>query len=186
MKPEAEITLTTIGRETLRAAEEILKQADLKPKQIFVVGCSTSEVQGMRLGTEGSEVVAARILNNISKIFFRQDVYLAVQCCEHLNRALVVERAALEKYHLTEVMVVPVLKAGGAMAAQAMRDFSDPVVVEAVAAHAGIDIGGVLIGMHLRPVAVPLKLKNKLIGKAPVIAAGTRPKLIGGCRAVYE
>jgi uncharacterized protein (TIGR01440 family) len=97
-----------------------------------------------------------------------------------------VEREVVNKYNLTEVSVVPVLKAGGAIAAQAMRDFSDPVVVESIAAHAGADIGGVLIGMHLKQVAVPLRLENKVIGKTQVIAAHTRPKFIGGSRAVYN
>ena len=177
--------LTTIGKQTAKVTEEIFRQASLKPEQIFVVGCSTSEVQGFRLGTSGSEVAAVRIFSNIAKVCSWHGVYLAVQCCEHLNRALVVERKVLEKYNLTEVSVVPVPKAGGALAAQAMNDLKDAVVVESIAAHAGMDIGGVLIGMHLRPVAVPLKLENKMIGQASVIAAKTRPRLIGGSRAVY-
>jgi len=181
-----ELTLTTIGQETTKAMDEILKQSALQPKQIFAVGCSTSAVNGAVIGSESSEVIAARMLGHILKVCSWYDIYLAVQCCEHLNRALVVEKAALTKYNLTEVSVVPVLKAGGALAAEAMRGFSDPVVVESVAAHAGVDIGGVLIGMHLRQVAVPLKLENKTIGKAQIIAAATRPKFIGGCRAVYS
>jgi uncharacterized protein (TIGR01440 family) len=180
-----DVTLTEIGKQTSKVFEEILKQVNLKPKQIFVVGCSTSAVKGAVIGAEGSEVIAARMFANISKVCSWYDVYLAVQCCEHLNRALVVEREALLKYNLTEVAVVPALKAGGALAAHAMSEFSNPVVVESIKAHAGVDIGGVLIGMHLREVAVPLKLANKTIGKAQIIAAGTRPKFIGGCRATY-
>jgi len=111
---------------------------------------------------------------------------LAIQCCEHLNRALVVERSTMESYGLEEVSVVPVPRAGGALAAYAMRHFADPVVVESIQAHAGLDIGATLIGMHLRRVAVPVRLKQQKIGQAIVIAARTRPKLIGGPRACYE
>jgi len=186
MQADLNVNLTEIGRQTKNVVEEILKQVSLKPKQIFIVGCSTSAVKGAQLGSESSEEIAAKMVANISKACSKYDVYLAVQCCEHLNRALVVEREVLLKYNLTEVAVVPALKAGGALATQAMSKFLDPVVVEAIKAHAGVDIGGVLVGMHLREVAVPLKIKNKTIGKAQIIAAGTRPKFIGGCRAIYS
>ncbi|WP_324332389.1 TIGR01440 family protein [Methylomusa anaerophila] len=181
-----EIDLATIARQAAQAAEELLKTAKLQKDQILVVGCSTSEVQGARIGSYGSEVVAAKILISLMKACSWHQVYLAVQCCEHLNRALVVERAVMEKYNLEEVTVIPVATAGGSLAAQAMRDFADPVVVESIAAHAGLDIGCTLIGMHLKKVAVPVRLTNKQIGQALVIAARTRPKLVGGARAVYE
>lgn len=185
MQTDSDVNLTVIVRQAGKVIEEVLEQAKLKPGRIFVVGCSTSAIKGARIGSESSGDIAAKMLSNIIKACSKHDVHLAVQCCEHLNRALVVEREVLEKYNLTEVSVVPALKAGGALAAQAMSEFAEPVVVEHISAHAGVDIGGVLIGMHLRPVAVPLKLKNNVIGKAQVIAAGTRPKLIGGVRAVY-
>ncbi|XEQ94416.1 hypothetical protein SCACP_33150 [Sporomusa carbonis] len=178
--------MATIGRQTVQATEELLKIAQLKPGQLLVVGCSTSEVQGARIGSYGSEVVAARILSGLLKVCSWYQVYLAVQCCEHLNRALVVERAIMDKYNLEEVTVIPVAKAGGSLAAQAMREFADPVVVEAIAAHAGMDIGSTLIGMHIKKVAVPVRLTQKYIGQAYLTAARTRPKLIGGARAVYE
>ena len=175
-----------IAREAAQAAEELLNIAALRPGQLLVVGCSTSEVQGARIGSRGSEVAAASILAALLKVCRVRRIHLAVQCCEHLNRALVVERAVQEEYRLEEVAVLPVPKAGGALAAQAMRDFMAPVVVEALTAHAGLDIGGTLIGMHLRRVAVPVRLNQKYIGQAAVTAARTRPRLIGGVRAVYQ
>ena len=153
---------------------------------ILVIGCSTSEVCGLRIGTNGSEEVAAVILHQLRTELSRWEVFLAIQCCEHLNRALVVDREVMNKYGLVEVCVQPVPHAGGAFAAQAMKDFSDPVVVESIQAHGGIDIGNTLIGMHLRPVAVPVRLQQKTIGEAWVTAAKTRPRLIGGARAVYK
>jgi len=177
--------LTTIGRQTLQAVEELIKIAQLKPGQILVVGCSTSEVRGAHIGSSGSDVVAARIFSSLSKACSWYQVSLAIQCCEHLNRALVVEQAVADKYHLEEVRVVPVAKAGGAMAAEAMRQFAKPVVVEVITADAGLDIGNTLIGMHIKRVAVPVRLTQKYIGQAYLTAAYTRPKLIGGARAVY-
>lgn len=177
--------LSAIGRQTLQAAEELIKIARLKPGNVLVVGCSTSEVQGARIGSYGSDVVAARIFSSLIKVCSWYQVSLAVQCCEHLNRALVVEQAVADQYWLEEVHVMPVAKAGGAMAAEAMRQFASPVVVEAIAAHAGLDIGSTLIGMHIKKVAVPVRLTQKKIGQACLTAAYTRPKLIGGTRAVY-
>lgn len=178
--------LATLGRQTVQAAEELIKTAQLKPGQILVVGCSTSEVQGARIGSYGSEVVAARLLSSLLKVCSWYQVSLAVQCCEHLNRALVVEQAVAEKYNLEVVTVVPVAKAGGALAAEAMREFTNPAVVEAITAHAGLDIGSTLIGMHIKKVAIPVRLTQKCIGQAYLTAARSRPKLIGGARAVYE
>lgn len=178
--------LETIGQQVTVAVEELLTAAELKPGQILVVGCSTSEIRGVKIGSAGSEAVAEAVLTALSHCCARYGVQLAIQCCEHLNRALVVQRQAMEQYGLEEVSVVPVLKAGGALAAQAVRQFSDPVIVETIQAHAGLDIGATLIGMHLRRVAVPVRLQQKYIGEAAVTAARTRPKLIGGGRAVYE
>lgn len=182
----AEQDLAVLARQTRDAAQELLDAAALPPGHILVVGCSTSEVQGEKIGSAGSTFVAAAILTALRRVCQRYGVFLAVQCCEHLNRALVVERQAAERYNLPEVRVIPVPHAGGALAAQAMLDFVAPVVVENIAAHAGLDIGCTLIGMHLRPVAVPVRLAHHTVGQALVVAARTRPKLIGGARAVYE
>jgi len=181
-----DIDLGEIKRQTAAAADELLVVAGLKPGQILVVGCSTSEVRGAKIGSSGSEEVAAAILAALRESCQAKGVNLAVQCCEHLNRALVVERPVAESNGLEEVSVVPVPQAGGALAAQAMREFAAPVVVESIQAHGGLDIGTTLIGMHIKKVAVPVRLGQKVIGQAPVTAARTRPKLIGGARAVYE
>lgn len=178
--------LQQIQSNVREAAQELLTIAELVAGQVFVVGCSTSEVQGEKIGSAGSEAIAQVLLNELRQAADSKHVYLAIQCCEHLNRALVVERSAQQKYGWTEVAVVPVRHAGGALAAQAMHDFIDPVVVETITAHVGLDIGCTLIGMHLRPVAVPVRLAQKRVGQALLIAAKTRPKLIGGIRAVYE
>ena len=175
-----------IKAETLAVMREYYKAVQPGAGQILVVGCSTSEVRGARIGTDGSVAIAEAIFHSLREEMYRWEGFLAIQCCEHLNRALVVERETMESYGLEEVNVHPVEHAGGALAAQAMREFVDPVVVEAVAAHGGIDIGATLIGMHLKKVAVPLRLQQKTIGQAAVTAAWTRPKLIGGPRAVYK
>jgi len=180
-----EINLNEIRAQAKEAAEGLLEVARLKPGQILVVGCSTSEVQGRRIGSYGNTEVAEAILDGIEEALEGRGVHLAVQCCEHLNRALVVERETCEKYNLTEVTVLPVPNAGGATAATALKRFRDPVVVETIQAHAGIDIGDTFIGMHLKPVAVPVRLPLKSIGYAHLTMARTRPKLIGGKRAVY-
>lgn len=180
-----ELDLQEIRHDVHQLVRELLDVARLKPGQILVLGCSTSEIQGKKIGSTGSTEVAAAVLDGILGALEGTGVYLAVQCCEHLNRALVVEREAVEKYNLTEVTVLPVPNAGGATAATAMKRFKDPVVVESIQAHAGIDIGDTLIGMHVRPVAVPVRLSSRSVGHAHVNAARTRPKLIGGRRAVY-
>ena len=180
-----ESNLTQIGEQARLAVEELLTVAALKPGQILVVGCSTSEVRGEKIGSAGSDEVALTLLTALQEACAARQVSLAIQCCEHLNRALVVERSTAEKFGLEEVAVIPVPKAGGALAAQAMNSFNDSAVVETIAAHAGLDIGSTLIGMHLKRVAVPVRLAQKLIGQAYVTAARTRPPLIGGSRAVY-
>lgn len=175
-----------IGRQVSEAAGELIKKGGLTAGQILVAGCSTSEVMGAQIGTGGSSEAARIIFDSLYSICNEHNIFLAVQCCEHLNRALVVERQAMEKYALEQVTVVPVPTAGGALAARAMHAFHDSVVVEAIAAHAGLDIGSTLIGMHLKPVAVPVRLACKAVGQAGLTAAFTRPKLIGGARAVYQ
>lgn len=175
-----------IQAETLVVLREYYKAVRPCPGQILVIGCSTSEVRGANIGTDGSMDVAEAILRALREETYHWEGFLAIQCCEHLNRALVVERELMEMYNLEEVSAVPVAHAGGALATQAMKDFIDPVLVESIAAHGGIDIGSTLIGMHLKKVAVPVRLLQRSIGKAQVTAAWTRPKLIGGARAVYK
>lgn len=179
------LNLEEVKVQARTAASGLLEVAKLRPGQVLVLGCSTSEVQGKRIGSTGNTEVAAAVLDGVEEALKGTGVQLAVQCCEHLNRALVVERETQEKYNLTEVTVLPVPHAGGATAATALRRFRDPVMVESIQAHAGIDIGDTLIGMHLRPVAVPTRLAIRSIGDAHLTLARTRPKLIGGNRAVY-
>ncbi|WP_342043033.1 TIGR01440 family protein [Bacillus sp. OTU2372] len=162
------------------------EQAALKPGQLLVVGCSTSEVIGERIGTSGTVEVAEMIYRQLKNLQNNTGIQLAFQCCEHLNRALVMERSAAAERGYEEVSVVPVRTAGGAMATYAFGQIEDPIVVEFIKAEAGIDIGQTLIGMHLKHVAVPVRVKQKSFGHALVTLAKARPKLIGGARAVYE
>ncbi|WP_066072982.1 TIGR01440 family protein [Neobacillus soli] len=165
---------------------EFKEVAAFKPGQLLVIGCSTSEVIGERIGTSGTFEVAEMIFRVLKKLQVETGIQLAFQCCEHLNRALVIERSAANERGFDEVSVVPVRKAGGAMATHAYGQMDDAVVVEFIKADAGIDIGNTLIGMHLKHVAVPVRVKQKNIGHAHVTLAKVRPKLIGGARAVYE
>ena len=181
---EAEIAL--IHEQVKAVFGEFLAKTDFKAGQIIVIGCSTSEVRGSRIDKDGNSAIAEALYTAVAPLAAEKGLYLAFQCCEHLNRALVVERDVAEKYDLDEVSVVPYPHAGGSMASWAYRAFSDPVVAETIQAHGGIDIGETLIGMHLKRVAVPLRLENRQIGQARVNAAFTRPKLIGGMRAKYS
>lgn len=166
---------------------EVATAGSLRKGQIIVIGTSTSEVLGKRIGTSGTEEAAKEIYAAVEKVSSELELFAAFQCCEHLNRALVVERALLERYpSLEPVSVIPVPKAGGSMAAYAYKNMQDPVVIESIRAHAGVDIGETLIGMHLKSVAVPFRPSIRFLGEARVTAAYTRPKLIGGARAVYE
>ena len=165
-------------------ALELCSAAALKAGQTVVVGCSTSEIAGKRIGSASNSEIGAAVFNALNEIFSERSIHMAAQCCEHLNRVLIVERAASSG--LTIVNAVPVPDAGGAFAAAAYHGFSDPVAVEEILADAGLDIGGTLIGMHLKRVAVPVRLDNSLLGEARVIAARTRPKFAGGARAKYD
>jgi uncharacterized protein (TIGR01440 family) len=165
--------------------KEFKEQAAISKDNVIVIGCSTSEVIGERIGTAGSEEVAEMIFEELLSVATETSSWLAFQGCEHINRALVVEREIATRLSLEEVTVVPVRTAGGAMATYAYNHFSDPVVVEHIKADAGIDIGDTFIGMHIKHVAVPLRTKEKSLGRAHVTMAKTRPKLIGGARAVY-
>ncbi len=163
---------------------ELGEKAKLKAGSTVVVGCSTSEIIGSKIGTNSSPDVAGVVFKAIYDYAKKMNWNLAFQCCEHLNRAIVVERDTVKNAEI--VNVVPQPKAGGSMATQAYRNFKDPVVVEEIKADAGIDIGFTLIGMHIKKVAVPVRLENNKIGEATVLAARSRPKFIGGCRAVYN
>lgn len=178
--------LQIIRQQAAQAAAELTEKAGLKAGDIFVVGCSSSEVGGHRIGSDSSPEVAQAILDGIYPVLKEKGIYLAAQCCEHLNRAIVLEKEAARAYGLAPVNVVPQPKAGGSFATAAYKAFSHPVMVEHVKAAAGIDIGGTLIGMHLREVAVPTRLSVKQIGEANIICARTRPKFIGGERAHYD
>ena len=178
--------LQTVQQQITAAAEELITVAQPKPGQIFVVGCSTSEVLGEKIGTAGSPETAQVMMAALLAVTHKHHLYLAQQCCEHLNRALVMERTEAAARHFEEVAVWPIEHAGGALAAAAMKHFDDPVVVQSVQADLGLDIGLTLIGMHLKAVAVPVRLRANRIGEAMVVSARTRPRYIGGPRAVYE
>ena len=175
-----------ITAQARQAAEELLAAAHLRAGDIFVVGCSSSEIVGGHIGKDSSMEAAAAVLAGILPVLKAQGVYLAAQCCEHLNRALILETEATEKYGYEPVNVMPQPKAGGSFATAAWQAFADPVAVEHIAAHAGMDIGDTLIGMHLKDVAVPVRLSIRQIGEAHLVCARTRRKFVGGVRAVYD
>lgn len=176
--------LNDVKNQTKAALRELIMTGRLKEGSTVVIGCSTSEVVGGIIGKNGCLEVAEAIFDTAFEILSKQQINLAAQCCEHLNRAIVLERgAALGK---EAVCVVPQMHAGGSFATVAFKKMKDPVVVEEISADAGLDIGGTLIGMHLKRVAVPVRLSVKNIGNAILLAAYTRPKFIGGIRAKYE
>ncbi|MBE5758549.1 MAG: TIGR01440 family protein [Clostridiales bacterium] len=171
-------------REAKQAAEEIIEAAKLKKGQICVIGCSTSEILGQKIGSYSSPETAEAVFRAIHDTLSEKGIYLAAQCCEHLNRAIIIEREAMPFYE--EVNVIPQPKAGGSFATAAYKFFKDPIAIEEVRADAGLDIGGTLIGMHLKKVAVPVRLSVKKVGNAMLLAARVRPKFVGGSRAVYN
>ena len=173
-----------LKEQAYNAAFEIIETAGLKRGQILVVGCSTSEILGSRIGTDSSPDTAKDVFEGIYKAAEEKGVFLAAQCCEHLNRAIITERAAVPYADI--VNVVPQPKAGGSFATAAYNSFKEPVALEEIRADAGLDIGFTMIGMHLKKVAVPVRLKNNRIGAATVLAARVRPKFIGGDRAHYD
>ncbi len=178
--------LQEIQAQAAQAAGELLDAAGLRPGDIVVVGCSSSEIVGGRIGKASSLEAAQAVFAGVYPLLEERGLFLAAQCCEHLNRALVVEADCAEKYGYDPVSVRPQPKAGGSFAATAWDSFRRPQAVEQIRAHAGLDIGGTLIGMHLRPVAVPVRLRLDHIGQAILLCARTRPKFIGGGRACYE
>ncbi|WP_234410374.1 TIGR01440 family protein [Caldalkalibacillus mannanilyticus] len=177
--------LHSIYQGTQQVLTELLDTFPLTEEHILVLGVSTSEVIGSNIGTSGTEEVAAVIYRAASEFQEKYQFHLAFQCCEHLNRALVLEKKTAKQFQLEEVTVVPVPKAGGAMASYVYKQLQHPTMVEHIRADAGIDIGDTFIGMHLKHVAVPLRSSLRNIGEAHVTMAITRPKLIGGARAVY-
>ena len=176
----------TLYEQAKQAAEELVSAAKLKKGDLLVVGCSSSEITGAKIGTDSRPETAQEVFSGIYDVLQEKGIFLAAQCCEHLNRALVVEAACAEARGLEIVNAVPRPKAGGSFATAAYQGFSHPVLVEEVRADAGLDIGGTLIGMHLKKVAVPVRLSLKNIGEAILLAARTRPKYVGGARAVYD
>ena len=182
------MNLSEIREQAAKAAAQVCEGAKLRTGDLFVVGCSTSEVCGEKIGTHSSVEVAEALFEGIYDELAARGVHLAAQCCEHLNRALVVDRAACERFGLEEVNVVPQPKAGGSFATTAYRRFAAPVAVESLrqSASAGMDIGGTLIGMHIKPVVVPLRIEVKHIGEAMLLCARRRAKFVGGSRAVYN
>ena len=176
----------TITKDATTALRELIETAHLTPGQLLVIGCSSSEMVGERIGKHSSMEAALALRDAVLPMIEETGICLAVQCCEHLNRALIMERSTAEKYGYDPVWVKPQPKAGGSFATAVWEAMSDPVAVEAIKAHAGLDIGATLIGMHLRRVAVPVRLSVTHIGEAPITCARTRPAYIGGPRAEYQ
>lgn len=178
--------LERIQNDALCAVTELLEAAALQKGDVLVIGCSSSEMVGEKIGTHSSVDAAAALADAVLPLLAERGVAVAVQCCEHLNRAIITDADTARRYGWDVVNVIPQPKAGGSFATAVWQRLDHPVAVEHIRAHAGIDIGGTLIGMHLKEVAVPVRLSVKQIGEAPILCARTRPKFIGGCRAVYD
>lgn len=178
--------MSDIKKQAEKAVKELIEIAGLKSGDVLVVGCSSSEVIGEKIGTNSSVQTADDLFEAIFLTLNKHKIYLAAQCCEHLNRAIIIEKELAEKKGIDIVNVVPQPKAGGSFATAAYKNFKHPVAIEHIKADAGIDIGGTLIGMHLKEVAVPVRLSIKKIGEANIICARTRAKFIGGGRAHYD
>ena len=178
--------MKTLYEQAKQATQELLAAAKLEKGALLVVGCSSSEITGSKIGTDSRPETAQEVFSGICDVLKENGIFLAAQCCEHLNRALVVEEAYAKAHDLEIVNAVPQPKAGGSFATAAYKGFERPCLVETVRADAGLDIGGTLIGMHLKRVAVPVRLSVKTIGEAILIASRTRPKYVGGARAVYD
>ena len=183
-----QVELQTIKEQVTLVANRLLEVANLREGDVFVLGCSSSEICGGQIGKASSAEVGQTVIEALLPILKEKGLYLAVQGCEHINRALCVSRACARQYGLPEVMVVPWLRAGGPFAAHAYAHMDQAVMVEDLRGQAtlGMDIGGTLIGMHLRPVAVPIHTPLREIGEARVVMARTRPRYVGGPRARYE
>lgn len=177
--------LEKIKNDAIIAINELIEASGIGEGDILVVGCSSSEMVGGSIGKNSAPDAAIALLDAIFPILSKKGIFLAAQCCEHLNRALIVERKCAQKYGLEEVCAVPQIKAGGSFATAVYARMENPVTVEHIQAHAGIDIGSTLIGMHLKSVAVPVRLSIDRIGNAYIVCARTRPKYIGGERTKY-
>ena len=175
-----------IARDAEVAIRELIETARMTAGQLLVIGCSSSEMVGERIGKNSSMEAALALRDAVMPILAEKGILLAVQCCEHLNRCLIMERTTAEKYGYDPVWVKPQPKAGGSFATAVWEFMTDPVAVESIKAHAGLDVGATLIGMHLRRVAVPVRLSVTHIGAAPITCARTRPAYIGGPRAQYQ
>ena len=169
-----------------KATEELVELAGLRAGDIFVVGCSTSEVRGENIGKGGSLDLAKALFEGIYPVLHERGIYLAAQCCEHLNRALIIEREAALRYGYDVVNVCPWEHAGGSFATATWSGLNEPCAVEHIRARAGMDIGDTLIGMHLKEVAVPVRLSLRQIGHANLVGARSRPTFVGGERARYN
>ena len=168
------------------AVSELIEVSGIKAGDILVVGCSSSEIVGGKIGKNSSTEAADAVFGAIYPILKEKGIYLAAQCCEHLNRAVILEEECAKARGYEIVSVIPQPKAGGSFATSAYHAFQEPVAVEHIKAHAGMDIGDTLIGMHLKDVAVPVRISQKQIGEAHVVCARTRAKFIGGIRAIYD
>ena len=177
--------LSNIKKQAKQAVTELIEISKIKSGEMLVIGCSSSEIMGGDIGKASSMDAAKAVFDGIYPILKGKGIYLAAQCCEHLNRAIIIEQAAAEKFNLEIVNVMPQTKAGGSFATTVWQNMEHPVAVEHIKASAGLDIGNTLIGMHLKEVAVPVRLSINKIGKAPIVCARTRPKFIGGDRACY-
>lgn len=177
--------LSNIKKQAKQAITELIEISGIKSGDILVIGCSSSEIMGGDIGKASSMDAAKAVFDGIYPILKEKGIYLAAQCCEHLNRAIIIEKSAAEKFNLEIVNVMPQPKAGGSFATTVWQNMEHPVAVEHIKASAGLDIGNTLIGMHLKEVAVPVRLSINKIGKAPIVCARTRPKFIGGERAHY-
>ena len=177
--------LSNIKKQAKQAVTELIEISKIKSGDMLVIGCSSSEIMGGNIGKASSMDAAKAVFDGIYPILKEKGIYLAAQCCEHLNRAIIIEQEAAEKFNLEIVNVMPQPKAGGSFATTVWQNMEHPVAVEHIKASAGLDIGNTLIGMHLKEVAVPVRLSINKIGKAPIVCARTRPKFIGGERAHY-
>lgn len=178
--------LKNIKSQANQVINELIEISGIKSGELLVIGCSSSEVAGGIIGKASSIEAAQAVFDGIYPILKGKGIYLAAQCCEHLNRAIIIEKAAAQKFGLEIVNVMPQPKAGGSFATTVWQSMTQPVAVEHIKAHAGLDIGNTLIGMHLKEVAVPVRLSLNKIGEAPIVCARTRPKFIGGERAHYQ
>ena len=173
-------------QDAVRVVEEFLKQAKLKKGDLVVIGCSTSEIASHRIGSYSNADLGEAVFLAMQGAFAKEEISIAKQCCEHLTRALIIERKDAERFGYEEVNVVPQPKAGGSFSTAAWKHMQDPVAVEHIQAKGGIDIGDTLIGMHLRAVAVPVRIEHPTIGGAHIVCARTRAKFVGGERAHYN